>query len=152
MSPSLLTSTARDLGAAGYDVRFGHGRVNASAAVSAAARTPRSLADAVAPAVGSVTALPAKSRTSTTYRTAWKVRSTSGFTRVGTTGYQGSHSYNKVTLRGTTRIIDTYRFSKGIVYRRRVVQRKVRTPIRRTRVMVPVRVEASDDSRSTALR
>ena len=46
---SLLYSTALDLGSAGRDIYFGHGRVNAAAAVAAAANT--AAADTQAPAV-----------------------------------------------------------------------------------------------------
>lgn len=46
---AILTSTANDLGTAGYDIYYGNGRVNAAAAVAQALQTPA--LDVLAPAI-----------------------------------------------------------------------------------------------------
>ncbi len=141
-----MLGTAHDLGKSGYDTTFGAGRLDAAAAVSAASRQPRAAADTVAPTVTSVSVAAVRRTVKSTVKTAWTVRSRTPFRRVGTTTFPGSYTYAKTTRRGNRRIVDTYRFRGGIVYRRRVVQQLVRRVVKTKATMLPVTVVAQDDT------
>jgi hypothetical protein len=140
-----LTSTAKDLGAAGPDNLYGTGRIDAAAAVQAAARMPRGAADTTAPTLGAVTLLPPRTVTSSTWTQRWQLRSRTPWRRVGTSGFRGSYAYSKTTLRGAVRTIQSFRFRGGIVYRSVVVQVHRRVLVRHVDRVMTVQVEAADD-------
>jgi thermitase len=140
-----MTSTARDLGAPGVDTTYGVGRVDAGAAVEAASRMPRRAADATAPVVTGITQLPVRRTTTRSSKVEWKLRSSVPFRRVGTSRFAGSYSYVKRSTRGNVRTTHTFRFSRGIVYRRTVVHVRTRVVKRTTTSMLPIRVDATDD-------
>jgi thermitase len=141
-----LAATAVDLGPTGRDTTYGAGRVDAAAAVEAASRQPRAAADTTAPTVSMVDVAAVRRTTSTQATWRWRVRSRTGFVRVGTTEHRGNYQYVKVTRRGNRRTVDTFRFRAGIVYRRRVVQQRVRQVVRQSKVVLPITVVASDDT------
>lgn len=139
-----LLATARDLGPAGRDTTFGAGRIDAAAATEAASRIIRA-ADTVAPTVGAIELQPQRRTVRRATKVRWKVVQRSGFRRVGTTDYVGRYQYSKVATSGGRRTVDTFRYADGIVYRRRVVQARTRVVIRTVRVVLPIRVVATDD-------
>ncbi len=140
-----LLSTATDLGSPGYDTTYGFGRLDAAAAVEAGSRAPRASSDTVAPAVSAVTLLAARRGSNTRTTSSWKVTKRTGFVRVGTSEFLGSHSYSRTSVRGTTRTVQTFRFRGGVVYRRTVVQVRVTKVIRSATAVLPVQVQAGDD-------
>lgn len=140
-----MSATARDLGKAGADTTFGAGRVDAAAAVTAASRQVRAAADTVAPTVTSVGIEPVRRTTTRASKLQWKVRSRTGFTRVGSTTYRASYTYSKTSTRGATRTVDTFKFRNGVVYRRRVVSVRSRVVTRVVKVVLPIKVAAGDD-------
>ncbi|MCW2920471.1 MAG: peptidase [Thermoleophilia bacterium] len=140
-----LTTTAKDVGAPGYDTATGAGRIDAAAAVQAGSRAPRAASDTVAPTVASIAiGAPARGATSKV-TTRWKVVKRTGFVRVGTSDFLGSHSYNRTRTRGTTRVVETFRFRGGVVYRSTVTQKLVRETTRSKTATLPIAVTASDD-------
>jgi hypothetical protein len=48
-------------------------------------------------------------------------------------------------MRGRTRIVDTFRFQRGIVYRRRIVSMRIRRIVRVVKVVLPITIDATDD-------
>lgn len=139
-----LLATARDLGPAGPDTTYGAGRIDAAAAVEAGIRTTRAT-DTTAPTIAGIEFAPQRRTVRRSVALRWKVVQRSGFRRVGTTDYRGRYQYVKVATRGGRRVVDTFRYAHGIVYRRRVHQRRARVVTRTVRVVLPVRVSASDD-------
>lgn len=141
-----LVGTARDLGAPGYDTTHGAGRIDAAAAVVAGSRAPRAAGDTVAPSVGNITVgVPRRGATSRTV-VRWKLRKRTGFVRVGTSAFHGSHSYSRTIVRGGTRTIQNFRFRGGIVYRSTVTHVRVRSIVRSKTAMLPITVTATDDT------
>jgi hypothetical protein len=96
--------------------------------------------------VGAITTLAPVRSTSTRKQTSWKVTKRTGFARVGTSDFKGSHQYSRTRTRGRTRTTDTFRYRRGIVYRRTVVQVRVTRVVRTGAVMLPIRVDAADDA------
>ncbi len=141
-----LTTTARDLGAPGPDTTHGAGRIDAAAAVEAGSRAPRAASDAVAPTVATITVGTPKRGASSRAKVTWKLRKRTGFVRVGSSEFLGSHSYTRTRTRGNTRIVETFRFRRGVVYRSTVTHVKVRSVVRSTTATLPITVAASDDA------
>jgi hypothetical protein len=141
-----MTSTAHDLGPAGRDTTFGAGRLDAAAAVQAASRMPRAAtADAVAPTMTKIEVLSPRKSTTTTFKVTWKVTKRTPWKRVGTTDYAGSYQWTKTSTKGSTRTTNTFQMRAGVVYRRTVVQARMKTPKRVVRTFLRVRVTAADD-------
>ena len=141
-----LVTTAKDIGAPGYDTATGNGRIDAAAALQAGARAPRAASDTVAPTVASISVgAPTRGATSRA-KVVWRLRKRTGFVRVGTSDFLGSHSYSRTKVRGNTRTIDTFRFRGGVVYRSTVTQVKVRSVVRSATATLPITVTASDDA------
>jgi subtilisin family serine protease len=140
-----LRATARDLGASGADTTFGAGRVDAGAAVLAASRQPRALADDVAPTITSVTRGAVERTVKTTYKTKWKVTRRTAWARVGSTDYLGVYSWRRTSTAGTRRTIRYFRMRGGVVYGRTVRQRKTRVAQHAVTSRLPIRVVSSDN-------
>ncbi|MCW2956885.1 MAG: peptidase [Thermoleophilia bacterium] len=140
-----LTATARDLGASGYDTSFGHGRIDAAAAVDATLRTTRGAADTTAPVIAGIELHPAKRTTKRSVSTAWKVTSRSKWARVGTTEDPGRYTWSKTTGKGAVRTTSTWRTSAGIVYRQDVRKKKSSKVTRTISASTPFGVTVSDD-------
>ncbi len=141
-----LTTTAVDLGSPGYDTTYGAGRIDAASAVEAGSRAPRAAGDTVAPGVATITVgAPMRGATSRVI-VRWKLRKRTGFVRVGTSAFRGSHSYSRTIVRGGTRTIQTFRFRAGIVYRSTVTHVRTRSVVRSKIATLPITVVASDDA------
>lgn len=142
----LLRSTSRDLGAAGWDSTYGAGRVDASAAVAAAARLGAIPADDVRPAVGSLTVGPVQADSSHVRRTVWRRTRVTRWRIVGVTDDMGSYAWSRVKKRGNTRRTTQFRARRGVV-RSRVIVEKLRTRVDRRAgaVRLITAVDASDN-------
>jgi thermitase len=141
-----LTGTATDLGAPGYDKTFGYGRVDAAAAVTAASHLPRALADTTAPTLAGISVQAARRIATFTVKHQWRLKKRTGFRRVGTYASPVSYDDRRVRLKGNTRTTVLLRFRGGIVYQSTRVEVKVRRRIRTLHTVVPVRVDAADDT------
>jgi thermitase len=140
-----MQSTAADLGAPGTDKVFGAGRIDIGAAVLAASRQPRAAADRTAPHVAALKVLKPRKVVHTTSKIAWKVKSSTKWTRVGTTPEAGTYAWSQTSTKGATRTVANYRAQAGIVYRRIVKSVKRKVTKRTVTLLARVRVTASDD-------
>ncbi|MCW2950001.1 MAG: peptidase, partial [Thermoleophilia bacterium] len=139
-----MTAGARDLGPAGYDTTYGAGRIDAAAAVTAAARMPRATADTTAPTIEKVELLAPRTVVTVKRVTTWKVVRRGSWVRVGRTTFPGDYGWRKVATKGTQRTTNAYRMHGGIVYQKTTTERRITTPTTTKRVLLRVRVTASD--------
>ncbi len=128
-----LRRTARDRGPAGYDTTWGHGMVDAHAAVQAAAIMPTvdPPAPAAAPSIASVTAGPLAYTTASRRVQRWQRVRASRWQRIRRAPMYGSYRWTQTRQRGARREVRHYRTARGFVWERRVrfqrVQRVQRT-------------------------
>ncbi|MBC7462070.1 MAG: peptidase S8 [Thermoleophilia bacterium] len=140
-----MTSTAHDLGPAGYDTSFGAGRIDAAAAVTAASRMPRAAADTIAPTIASVALTAPRRAVTTKVIVSWKVTKRTGWKRVGTTTDPSGYSWKKTSTRGAKRTTNTFRMTDGIVYRKSVIETRTKAPKKTAQAYLRIAVNASDD-------
>lgn len=140
-----MAATASDLGAPGYDTSFGHGRLDAAAAVAHAATLPATTPDTQRPVVSNVdVAKPVRSGP-VTYAKKWRKKKTTRWKRVGVTGYRGRYSWRRVSTKRNVRIVTQFRMRNRRVLRRTITYRRVKVARPSSNAVVPVQVHASDD-------
>jgi hypothetical protein len=123
---SVIQSSAKDLGAAGYDTVFGYGRIDAGAAIAAAASMPDSGADDVDPSVTGLWLGQTSIHTTRTSKTVWKRISATPYRYFGQTMYPGTYTWHKTTTGTSIRTVKYFRAVDGVVTRRVLTYRKVR--------------------------
>ncbi|MCW2961474.1 MAG: peptidase [Thermoleophilia bacterium] len=142
-----IIGTARDLGDAGYDQAYGAGRLDAAAAVAAAARQPRSATGGgeAAPVVASLELKAPRKVVKATSKVVWKVLSRSAWTRVGTTAHSGTFTWSKTSTKGAVRTISSFRMRGGIVSRRITKQARSTSITKKSTSFLPIVANVSDD-------
>ena len=140
-----MLTTAKDLGAPGVDTTFGYGRLDAAAAVAAAATLPVPAADTTVPTVTGVEVGPRQLVSTNTRTTAWKQVKVTKWRVVGKSEYRGSYRWQERRNKATVRFINQFHMSRGVVRRRTITQRKVRTVSTSSHSYRTITVTAADN-------
>ncbi len=122
----IIRQSARDLGASGWDRTSGYGRVDAEAAVQAAAALGSAPADVVRPSIAGLSVGVPTSTPVTTTRKVWRSVRRTGFRFVGYTPDYGVYDWRRVKTRGARRTVYEYRARYGVIRRRTTVERQRR--------------------------
>lgn len=128
---STIVGSVHDLGAPGYDTEYGNGRLDAAAALTAAAAIQPAATDVVAPVVASITVGAAVAAAGDSAKETWRWKRVK-ITRwrvVGRSASRGRYSWVKRRRVATNmRRFDQFQMRRGVVRQRTVVERRVQVP------------------------
>lgn len=142
---SVMFSTAKDLGAPGYDTGFGHGRIDAAAAVAAAAGVRPAVADTLKPSIARVGFGKVSRSGPRKYRGAWRRQRATGWKVVGVTDRRGSYRWKRTRKARSKKVVTEFRIANRKVYRRVVTWRMKRVAYSKGVASLPIVVTATDD-------